>query len=79
MVIKKVRVDLERIDFIEEFIQDMNSFRSDINAMYGTINIDAKSFLAIVALGKPEFYIALISSDPEEVDRFCEVVNKYEI
>lgn len=57
----------------------MNSFKSDIDARYGSVHLDAKSLLAIVALGKPDFYVTLISEDEDEILRFREVVKKYEI
>ena len=79
MVIKKVKVDLEQIDFLEEFIKDMNSFRSDIDAKVGSVYVDAKSFLAIVALNKSIFEVIINSDDEDEINRFEEVIEKYEI
>ena len=77
MIIKKVKIDLEDIDLIENFIKEMNSFRSDIDARAGSVCVDAKSFLAIVALNKPEFDVSIVSSDPDEIRRFEEVMEKY--
>ena len=75
----KIRLEMDDPDIFKEFSADMNSFRSDIDVRYGSVHLDAKSLLAIVALGKPEFYVTLISNDPEEIVRFREVVKKYEI
>lgn len=75
----KIHIDLDDPDIFKEFSSDMNSFKSDIDARYGSVHLDAKSLLAIVALGKPEFYVTLLSDDTEEIARFCEVVKKYEI
>ena len=75
----KIRLELDDPDIFKEFSADMNSFSSDIDARYGSVHLDAKSLLAIVALGKPEFYVTLLSDDTEEIARFCEVVRKYSI
>lgn len=75
----KIHIDLDDPDIFKEFSSDMNSFKSDIDARYGSVHLDAKSLLAIVALGKPEFYVTLLSDDTEEIARFCEVVRKYSI
>ena len=75
----RIRLDLDDPDIFKNFSSDMNSFKSDIDAKAGSIHVDAKSLLAIVALGKPEFYVTLISNDPEEIVRFREVVKKYGI
>lgn len=75
----KIRLDLDDPDIFKGFSTDMNSFHSDIDARYGSIHLDAKSLLAIVALGKPEFYVTLISEDEDEILRFREVIKKYEI
>lgn len=75
----KIRLELDDPDIFKEFSADMNSFSSDIDARYGSVHLDAKSLLAIVALGKPEFYVTLLSNDEDEIRRFCEVIKKYEI
>lgn len=75
----KIHIDLNDPDIFKEFSSDMNSFKSDIDARYGSVHLDAKSLLAIVALGKPDFYVTLISEDEDEILRFREVVKKYEI
>ena len=75
----KIRLEMDDPDIFKEFSADMNSFRSDIDARYGSVHLDAKSLLAIVALGKPEFYVTLLSDNEDEIRRFCEVIKKYEI
>ena len=75
----KIRLELDDPDIFKEFSSDMNSFHSDIDARYGSIHLDAKSLLAIVALGKPEFYVTIISEDEDEILRFKKVVEKYAI
>ena len=79
MIPIKIRLDMDDPDVFKEFSGDMNSFHSDIDAVCGSIHVDAKSLLAIVALGKPEFDISIVSADEEEVRRFYEVVKKYEV
>lgn len=74
----KIRLELDDPDIFKEFSADMNSFSSDIDARYGSVHLDAKSLLAIVALGKPEFYVTLLSNDEDEINRFREVVKRYE-
>ena len=75
----RVRLNLDDPDVFKSFSSDMNSFRSDIDAFSGSISLDAKSLLAIVSLGKPEFSVAIVSADPDEIRRFREVIRKYEI
>lgn len=75
----KIHIDLDDPDIFKEFSSDMNSFKSDIDARYGSVHLDAKSLLAIVALGKPDFYVTLLSDDTDEINRFREVVRKYSI
>lgn len=74
----RIKLELDDPDIFKEFSADMNSFSSDVDARYGSIHLDAKSLLAIVALGKPEFYVTLISNDEDEIAKFREVVKKYE-
>ena len=75
----RIRLNMDDPDIFKEFSTDMNSFRSDIDAKSGSVHVDAKSLLAIVALGKPDFYVTLISEDEDEILRFREVVKKYEV
>lgn len=75
----RIRLNMDDPDIFKEFSTDMNSFRSDIDAKSGSVHVDAKSLLAIVALGKPEFEVAIVSSDEDEVRRFREVIKKYEV
>ena len=75
----KIRLELGDPDVFKKFSADMNSFSSDIDARYGSVHLDAKSLLAIVALGKPEFYVTLLSNYPEEILRFREVIKEYAI
>ena len=72
-----IRLDYENPDIFKEFSSDVNSFKSDIDAKSGSIHVDAKSLLAIVALGKPDFDVTIVSSDPDEIRRFKEVMEKY--
>ena len=72
-----IRLDYENPDIFKEFSSDVNSFKSDIDAKSGSIHVDAKSLLAIVALGKPDFDVTIVSSDPHEIRRFKEVMEKY--
>ena len=73
----RIRLNMDVPDIFKEFSTDMNSFRSDIDAKSGSVHVDAKSLLAIVALGKPEFDVSIVSSDPDEIRRFKEVMEKY--
>lgn len=75
----KIRLELDDPDIFKEFSSDMNSFHSDIDARYGSIHLDAKSLLAIVALGKPEFYVTIISEDEDEILRFQDTIRKYTV
>ena len=75
----KIHIDLDDPDIFKEFSSLMNSFSSDIDARYGSVHLDAKSLLAIVALGKPDFYVTLLSDDADEINRFREEIKKYEI
>ena len=72
-----IRLDYKNPDIFKEFSSDVNSFKSDIDAKSGSIHVDAKSLLAIVALGKLDFDVTIISSDPDEIRRFKEVMEKY--
>jgi len=72
-----IRLDYENPDIFKEFSSDVNSFKSDIDAKSGSIHVDAKSLLAIVALGKPEFDVTIVSSDAAEIARFKKVMEKY--
>ena len=72
-----VKLDFEDPDIFKRFSTDVNSFRSDVDAKAGSIHLDAKSLLAIVALGRPEFDVTIVSADPAEIRRFKEVMEKY--
>ena len=72
-----IKLDLNDPDIFKQFSTDVNSFRSDIDAKSGSIHVDAKSLLAIVALGKPEFDVTIVSADTAEMVRFKKVMEKY--
>lgn len=79
MIPIKIRLDLNDPDIYKEFSGDMNSFKSDIDAKVGSIHVDAKSLLAVVALGQTDLEVSIVSADEDEIRRFCEVMKKYEI
>lgn len=76
---RKVNLDLNNIDEVTAFVSDMNSFHSDVNGYSDNIVIDVKSYLSVFGLGRSEFYVEIITASEKEMDRFREVIKKYEI
>lgn len=76
---RKVKLDLNNIDEVTAFVSDMNSFGSDINGYSDSITIDVKSYLSVLGLGRREFYVEIITPREEEMERFREVIKRYEI
>lgn len=76
---RKVRINPHDIDEVTAFVTDMNSFHSDVNGYSDNIVIDVKSYLSVFGLGRSEFYVEIITASQEEMDRFREVIKKYEV
>ncbi len=76
---RKVDLDLNNIDEVTAFVSDMNSFHSDINGYSDSITIDVKSYLSVLGMGRKQFYVEIITASQEEMDRFREVIKKYEV
>ena len=76
---RKVRINPHDIDEVTSFVSDMNSFHSDVNGYSDNIVIDVKSYLSVFGLGRSEFYVEIITANEKEMDRFREVIKKYEI
>ena len=63
---------------IIDFVRDMNTFVSDINAGCGRSLVDAKSRMGMFTLSCPHpIEIEILSDNKEECNRFLEVLKKY--
>ena len=71
----RVTVNLNEIDKVKKFVNEISKFESDVDIISGRHICDAKSLMSIFSfdLSKP-VDIQIISSNDEEVERFNEVL-----
>ena len=71
-------IKINTIKRIYNFVDDMNTFESDIDAMRGRYVLDAKSILGLMSVDllKP-LDVRINTSDENELIRFNEVIKKY--
>lgn len=64
---------------VDSFCKDVNTFKADINAGEGNRVIDPKSLLSIMTLDLlKKIRVEIITDDEYEINRFRELLNKYE-
>ncbi len=75
---KTVTINLNSIDKVKSFVNDITKFDSDFDLISGRYVIDAKSIMGIFSLdlSKP---IELNIHDDAEMDTILEVLKKYEV
>ena len=74
----RVTVNLNEIDKVKKFVNEISKFESDVDIISGRHICDAKSLMSIFSfdLSKP-VDIQIISSNDEEVERFNEVLEEF--
>ena len=77
MITIRAKLNKDNPDIVQQFCDDMNSLSSDVTVQAGSIHLDAKSILALVTLGRPEFDVTLVSADEKEIRKFEEMMRKY--
>lgn len=76
---KTVTINIDTIETLKDFANEVLKFDSDINIYHdhGTY-YDAKSIMAIFALGlDAPHYLEIISDNEEEIARFKDVMQKF--
>ena len=77
---KRFTVDLHDIDNTESFVKEISEkIRSDVDAIYGRLVVDAKSLLGVVMITSRLIEVEIISDDEEEIKVFEEICKKYEV
>jgi len=77
---KKLHIRIKEFSEIKEFAKDVTSFESDIDICKGSIVYDAKSIMAIIALGSLDnIHVVIKSNNEEEIKKFNEVMTKYKV
>lgn len=73
-----VLIKINDWDKLKDFASLVMKFESDINIYHGSGYYDAKSILAIIALGidKPR-YVEIISNNEEEIKSFKERMSEF--
>lgn len=73
-----VLIQINDWDKLKEFASVISKIESDVNIYHGSGYYDAKSILAIIALGinKPR-YIEIISNNNEEINNFKEQMKPF--
>lgn len=76
----KFNVKLNNIEILKNFISDISKFESNIDAVRGRYVIDAKSIMGMFSIDLSQSVDILIYSDNErELEKFEEVMKKYEV
>lgn len=76
----KFNVKLNNIETLKNFISDISKFESNIDAVRGRYVIDAKSIMGMFSIDLSQSVDILIYSDNErELEKFEEVMKKYEV
>lgn len=76
----KFVVKLNNIETLKNFISDISKFESNIDAIRGRYVIDAKSIMGMFSIDLSQPVDILIYSDNErELEKFEEIMKKYEV
>lgn len=75
-----VTINLRDFSRVNLFVRDVSSFEADVDAYHGRYIINAKSVMAIFSLDLSQPLNLVIRTDDEaEIERFKEVMKKYEV
>lgn len=74
----KFTIKINTIKRIKDFVEDMNSFVSDVDAIRGRYILDAKSILGLMSVDLLlPLDIRINTSDEDELIRFNKVIQRY--
>ena len=77
---QKFIVNLNSINKIKEFSNDISQFESDVDVVSGRYVIDAKSIMGLFSLDLSKPIQIMIHSDNEfELERFAATMKNYEV
>ena len=80
MVKKEFVVNLNEIDDLKEFVNEMTyHIKSDVDAIYDRQVIDAKSILGLTSLASHPIKVLIHSDDLSEIAYFKSVCERYEV
>ena len=75
---RKLHIKIDTFDEIKTFAKDVTSFESNINISKGSYTYDAKSIMAIFALGTlDDVCVEILSDNEKEIEWFNYVMDKY--
>lgn len=75
---KKIRINLNNIDDIKNFIRVVETFISDIDVIAERTVLDAKSIMALYSLDlSQDIYVRIISDDITECRKFDAAMEEF--
>ena len=75
---RRVKISLLDFDAIKRYAQKIIMVESDVDIIKGSVIYDAKSIMAILALGTlDDIYVEIYSDDQEEIKRFRELMEEF--
>lgn len=75
---KNIRIKINNVDKIKDFLKVVRGFSSDIDIMTDRAIVDAKSILGVYALNLSEsVYVRIISEDIQECRKFDAAMEKF--
>lgn len=78
MELKKIKINLNKLETVKRFLQVARSFLSDIDIMTECAVLDAKSIMGVYALDlSKDTYVRIISDDMEECRRFDSAMEEF--
>ena len=71
-------IKINTIKRVYNFVEDMNTFDSDVDAIRGRYVLDAKSILGVMSVNLLQpLDVQINTSDMNELTRFNKVIKKY--
>ena len=74
-----MKVKLETIEKVFDFVEICKSFQDDVDISTGRYNVDAKSLLGVIAIStRPNLNVKLLTSNRLAVAEFADAIRQFE-
>ena len=76
-----VRIKLNGIDDLRNFVHAVSQFEADVNIIKGTHTFDAKSIMGVIDIApdSAQTYVEILTTDEEQIDKFNEAMEAYRV
>ena len=75
----RVRIKLNGINELKEFVHAISRFESDVNIIKGTHVFDAKSIMGVIDIAPDNVstYVEILTHDQDEIQKFNDAMEVY--